>query len=140
MAQFSDFAARYSNHKYNMGKGMSFEDSINDIMTTFINYDIPQTKAMQYLNDMGVLSFTKYMMRVQQVILKTFAERPATFLGTALLSDMLSMVHYQMGASIDDGLIGFNAMSQQFRNSFGVITAGSETAPINLAMATYQAI
>ena len=140
MAQFSDFAARYSNHKYNMGKGMNFEDSINDIMTTFINYDIPQHKAMQYMNDMGVLSFTKYLMRVQQVILKTFAEKPATFLGTALLSDALSMVHYQMGASIDDSLIGFDAISKQFENMFSALTAGTETAPINLAMDSYKAV
>jgi hypothetical protein len=84
LTQFSDFMARYALHKHNTasksagGKAMSVEESINDIVETFINYDAPTNRFLQYGNDMGFVLFTKYYIRIQRVIFKSLKERPAS--------------------------------------------------------------
>lgn len=74
--QLSDFAARYAMHKANKEKGMNTDDSINMIMDTFIDYDSPTHKSIQYLNDMGFLMFTKFFIRIQKVILRQAINKP----------------------------------------------------------------
>lgn len=76
-AQFSDFGARYVLYKNKVEKGMSPEQAAGYVMDIFIDYDLPTHKGMQYLNDLGLLLFTKYLIRVQRIIGKTFLENPA---------------------------------------------------------------
>ena len=38
---------------------------------------MPSHRHMQYLNDMGLLMFTKYYLRIQKVIMQMFREHPA---------------------------------------------------------------
>jgi hypothetical protein len=82
--QVSDFAARYVLHQHNMKKGMKEMDSVSNVVETFVNYDLPTHKGLQYLNDMGFILFTKYLLRTQKVILQTLRDRPASMLGLAL--------------------------------------------------------
>ena len=91
MAQISDFAARYSLHKNNMKKGKAYSDSIRDITHTFINYDVPTHKGVQYLNDMGVLGFTKYLFRIQQVLIKRIGSNPTRVMITQALQMLFGM-------------------------------------------------
>ena len=76
--QLSDLVARATLHKHNTEKkGMSFVDSINDIKDTFIDYDAPTSKQIQYLNDTNFLMFTKFFIRSQKIIYQTYANAPA---------------------------------------------------------------
>jgi hypothetical protein len=80
--QLSDFVARAALHKHNTEKkGMSFVDSINDINATFINYDAPTSKELQYANDMNFIMFTKFFVRSQKIIAQTYTHAPARALG-----------------------------------------------------------
>ena len=88
-AQLSDFVARYTLHQYNLSKGMSSEASINMITDIFINYDLPTHKALQYLNDIGFVMFTKFFIRTQKVILHIMKEHPRAVLTTYLLQNPL---------------------------------------------------
>lgn len=128
VAQISDFAARYSLHKHNLANGMKKEDSYNDIRTTFVDYDMPSHKAIQYANDMGLLGFTKYFFRIQQVILKRFAERPARVMGFALLNSMAGLGV----ASPTDAAFGFNAMNHRMYGVDDWFGFATQTAPMNL--------
>jgi hypothetical protein len=38
------------------------------IRDAFVNYSQPTSRVFQYLNDMGFIMFTKYMVRIQKVI------------------------------------------------------------------------
>lgn len=88
--QISDFIARYALHQHNTKhRKMSYEDSFNDIMETFVEYDIPHSKGLDYLNKMGLAMFTKYLLRTQRVITKVMTERPANTLFTALVTSYL---------------------------------------------------
>jgi len=106
-AQFSDFGARYVlyNHKVNNKnprKRLTPEQAAGEVMDIFIDYDLPTHQGLQYLNDIGILMFTKYLIRVQKIILKTFKDEPARALIVMLLNSF-----FLDGASITDSLMFF---------------------------------
>ena len=98
MTQFSDFASRATEYQLQMEKApekytiikkdgktirklndnwIKYEEKVTkDVWEAFINYDIPQSSLMQYLNDMGILMFTKYAFRIQRVIAKNILDNP----------------------------------------------------------------
>jgi len=79
--QYSDLVARYVMYMDKVGRqGKSHDKAINDIMEAFINYDIPQSRELQYLNDMGLLMFTKFWFRIQRMIFRYWAKQPATMM------------------------------------------------------------
>jgi len=84
--QMSDFVARYSLYQHLTTRKkdpMAHSDAIQRITDSFINYDIPTHKLVQYLNDTGLVFFTKYYLRIQKVLLKMFQEKPARALALA---------------------------------------------------------
>lgn len=110
MAQTSDFAARAILHKHNIAnKQMSFADSVHDVMMTFISYDIPQHKGLQYLNDMGAMGFTKYLFRIQQVLLKRFGENPTRVIMLALFNQYIAQI-----PSPYDAIMSFDNILKRF--------------------------
>jgi len=79
--QYSDFVARYTLYQHNLTKkGMSKQEALLDIVETFINYDVPTSPELQWLNDMGFLMFTKFLFRIQKVIFKLIKDNPANAL------------------------------------------------------------
>lgn len=91
--QYSDFVARYTLYQHLTQRSkapMSHAEALEEISDAFINYDVPSERKMQYLNDMGLLMFTKYYLRIQRVILKQFREKPARGLLLVLLNNYLS--------------------------------------------------
>ena len=91
--QISDFVARYTLHKVNIERrGMSYDESVNDIMDSFVDYEGPSHEALQYGNEIGLVMFTKFFFRIQKVLAKRFAERPVS---------VLSMIMLQHGLNFD---------------------------------------
>ena len=90
----SDFVARYSQFVYAKRKEIrkqekllgrkltqkeinSVEDkTIDFVRTAFVNYTAPDSAFLQYLNDMGLVMFTKYAIRIQVAIQQLFAKYP----------------------------------------------------------------
>ena len=91
-AQLSDFVARYALHKHYTSRAvdpLSKKDSIEKIVNIFINYDLPTHKYIQYGNDMGVVWFSKYRIRILKVMAETMAENPARVFMLFALQGML---------------------------------------------------
>lgn len=87
-AQFSDFGARYVLYKHmTETKGVDPKVAAGEVMDVFIDYDLPTHQGLQYLNDLGLLMFTKYILRVQKIILKTIKDNPARALVIMLLQN-----------------------------------------------------
>ena len=79
--QMSDFVARYALYQFlTTKKGVEHEAALEDVIDTFVNYDVPTSAEMQWLNDMGIYMFTKFLFRIQRVIFKQFKETPASAL------------------------------------------------------------
>ena len=92
--QISDFLARYTLYQYATTRKvnpLSHEQAVQLASDAFVNYDIPSHRSVQYLNDMGIVWFTKYYLRIQKVIAHLYAEKP----GRALM--LLSLSHFFSG-------------------------------------------
>ena len=92
--QISDFLAKYTLYQYLTTRKkdpLSHEEAIQKASDAFVNYDIPSHRTVQYLNDMGIVWFTKYYLRIQKVIAHLYKENP----GRALM--LLSLSHFFSG-------------------------------------------
>lgn len=90
--QLSDFVARYSLHQKNLADGMSKEESIDDVVKTFVNYDLPTNRYLQYANDMGLVMFSKFAIRIQRTIADLIINHPGKTLSLYLLQNSLGDV------------------------------------------------
>jgi hypothetical protein len=90
--KMSDFVARYTLYKHLVERKrepMSHDKAIQRASDMFINYDLPTHRTMQYLNDMGLLRFTKYYIRIQRAIFTLFREHPARMIMMGTLNNMM---------------------------------------------------
>ena len=85
-AQLSDFMAKYTLYVHNREQGMSHEEALSESSEVFINYDVPTSRELQALNDSGLLMFTKYRLRIQQIMLRLFRENGFKALGLSWLA------------------------------------------------------
>lgn len=93
--QLSDFVARYTMYEHLISRAkdpMSKMEALQQAEESFVNYDIPSHRSLQFMNDMGILQFTKYYLRIQKTIMRLVREKPARGLVLAALN------HYVAGA------------------------------------------
>ena len=95
--QYSDFVARATEYQLQMEKAPAkfikntkgeqvynkayekYEQLVSiDIWNAFINYDKPQSSLEQYLNDIGLVMFTKYFKRIQHILFKNAINNPVS--------------------------------------------------------------
>lgn len=93
--QYSDFVARATEYQLAMKnapkrlKGesikrynkrfMEYEKTVSfNVLNAFINYDKPSSAIEQYVNDLGLMMFTKYAKRIQSVIANRVIENPVS--------------------------------------------------------------
>ena len=110
-AQLSDFVSRYALYKHKVEQGMSHKDAAGLAMDVFINYDMPTNPVLQYLNDMGVLWFTKYYFRVQKQIIRNFRENTAR----NLMFNVLNALTGGAIPSVLDSIIGADTLASRVR-------------------------
>lgn len=82
MVMQSDFVARYAILKHweetnNVKPGdAQWNSLVGEAEELFVNFDAPTHKGLQYLNDIGIAWFSKYVLRVNRAIARTFAKNP----------------------------------------------------------------
>lgn len=114
LTQISDFASRVTEYQLRMEKAPSkfikhknidgeyemipndeydkYKDRlINELWEAFVNYDVPQSSLMQYLNDTGITMFTKYGFRIQKAIRSSLFRNP---IGAIMFLLTGSMIDY----------------------------------------------
>lgn len=118
--QLSDFTAKYAmyNHYRNSvakKDRLDHDAAIQIASDNFINYDMPTSKGMQYLNDMGIIMFSKYNLRIQKALFRLLERKPARALLQALLMHNGTDIPYgidpivwnQMGIPFREGALAF---------------------------------
>jgi hypothetical protein len=86
----SDFSARYVLHEHNTTRKrnpIGSEESLRIARAAFVNYDVPTHRTLQYLNDAGILPFTKYYLRIQAALIDAVRSAPGRAIAIALGSD-----------------------------------------------------
>lgn len=122
--QLSDLAARFTLHQYNLKKGKSVEQSINEIVDTFIDYDLPTHSSIEYLNSVGGVFFTKFFLRIQKVILNVVRNNPARLLGLTLIEELMGNL-----SDITDSFVLFKDMMFMFNNPLSALGGYFDTHP-----------
>jgi len=89
--QYSDFVARATEYQVLRSKGVSKEEAINEVLDAFVNYNKVSSSFEQYINDMGLVMFTKYAKRIQRAISKGIVKHPVNFLVSILGQEMLGL-------------------------------------------------
>ena len=78
--QISDFLFRYAMYKHKTEQQNWTHDKAWElIMKTFVNYDQAMNRNIQYLNDIGLVMFVRYWMRIQSVIWQLGKKEPLNF-------------------------------------------------------------
>ena len=76
--QVSDFTARYALYVHlSKDKTLTEAQKFSDISESFINYDTPSHRMMEALNSVGLLWFTKYVLRVQKPLWNAVKANPS---------------------------------------------------------------
>ncbi|TKW65229.1 MAG: hypothetical protein DI616_15995 [Paracoccus denitrificans] len=91
--QLSDLVARYALYQHLTTRArdpLSQADALAQAEESFVNYDLPSHRSIQFMNDMGLLMFTKYYMRIQKTIARLVREKPARVIAGVALSHMIS--------------------------------------------------
>jgi hypothetical protein len=91
----SDFSSRYTLHKHLTKETnrnvVSKEESLRISRAAFVNYDVPTHRGVQYLNDMGILPFTKYYLRIQAALFDAVRTNPARALMVYTMGELANM-------------------------------------------------
>ena len=117
--QVSDLTARYVLHKWNLQQGMKLEESLDDIVSTFVNYELPTHRFIEYGNEMGVFMFTKYFFRILKPMVKETLRHP---LNVAALH-MLQMFYMFESVHNIEFTDVFNKINDPFSTIFSIIDA-----------------
>lgn len=90
VTQYSDFVARWCVYQNMLNQGMKSEDIIPVLRDNFIDYDLPTSKWMKFLQDIGIFYFIKFPTRMQRVLKENLEKHPLNvllMLGSTELAD-----------------------------------------------------
>jgi hypothetical protein len=76
-------------------------DAVHDALSTFIYYNIPQNRWLQFANDNGFMMFTKFFFRIQHIMARVIKENPVSAVG------MIAGQH-ALSSMLDSRTIGEN--------------------------------
>lgn len=87
--QLSDFAARFAMYEFLTQvspERIDSEEALNQVSEHFVNYDIPTSPQLQWLNDHGLMLFSKYYLRILKPVYDTFLDKPASTVLSLMLT------------------------------------------------------
>ena len=94
VTQMSDFMARYTMYQHETNKAknpLSHQDAIRSASESFVNYDLPMHRTVQYMDDMGLMPFIKYFINIQRVLVKLTRDNPARVFLLATLNGFMDL-------------------------------------------------
>lgn len=85
--QYSDFVARYAQYTMLIEKGESKEAAAKEVRDAYVNYNKPNSRALEWANQMGFVMFTKYFTRIQKAIKYQARKHPLTVIAALLAQE-----------------------------------------------------
>lgn len=102
LTQVSDFVARYVLYQHLTNRKKNPLDSvaaIKEATDSFILYDVPMHRKIQYMDDMGLFYFTKYFLRIQRILLARTKENPGRVMSLLLMDQYMDWIPSVMESS-----------------------------------------
>ena len=131
VTQLSDFVARYTLYQHLIGRSknpMPQKEALRQASESFVNYDIPLPRGIQYVDDMGILPFTKYFLSMQRILLSTMKDHPLNSLMVLMANRHLHLLPSVMD-SFFGGRLGNNPI---YNGPIRMIGSVTQILPIKL--------
>ena len=117
--QYSDFVARYAQYHLMLKRGVKKYDAIKTVRDAYINYNKPNSRFIEWANQMGFVMFTKYFVRIQRAIKEQVATHPlkviAAILGQEYVIGDVDDITDQSIISKDLDVLFYNPLDQLVR-------------------------
>lgn len=92
--QYSDFVARYAQYHLMLENGEKKEVAQKTVRDMYINYGKPDSKVLEWMNQMGLVMFTKYFTRIQKALKEAGKGHP--------LKLALALIGQEIVVDVDD--------------------------------------
>jgi hypothetical protein len=91
--KMTDFVSRYVlYHHYMNGKAdkkYTHDEAMASVIQEFVNFSLPTNRTLEYANQIGLVWFSKYQLRILRVIYDMVKDKPAQTLMTFMFSSAL---------------------------------------------------
>jgi hypothetical protein len=94
---------------------LSKAEAIEKVVKRFVNYDVPTHRLIQWGNDMGLIWFSKYYLRIQAALWEMMKEEPARMLSLATTQGIVDFWN------IYDSLATPGTLMNRFHNPIGAV-------------------
>lgn len=91
----------YKNDPRSKGTPEQRDAAFLDAAELFINYDIPTNEWVHLANQVGVLNFSKFMLRIGRPLLRQFRDKPARVMAYLIIRGILKALGYNGLSNID---------------------------------------
>jgi hypothetical protein len=90
--KMTDFAGRHAlyNH-YVKNKGMDPKEAAALALEEFVNFDVPTHRSLEYLNQVGLVWFSKYALRILKSVAGSIKDRPFDVAMSILLASHIGL-------------------------------------------------
>lgn len=109
---YSDFTSRYVLYKHlttRKNNPLDHDAALHEARQTFVNYDVPTHKGLQYANDNGFIWFTKYYLRMQAVIFQMARDNPARALALAASAGVIDIPDVMESSFLNKAPVNFGS-------------------------------
>lgn len=127
--QQSDFVFKYALYKQELRKGKTKDEAIDLARTVFIDYDIPNSKAIQFVNDIGLWMFTKFALRIQRALIHYIKTKPGKLVAEHAVSSGVMGNESILSLNI---LNSFNGTHPLRNPTGGVLTMYEHALPVQM--------
>lgn len=127
--QQSDFVFKYALYKQELRKGKTKDEAIDLARTVFIDYDIPNSKAIQFVNDIGLWMFTKFALRIQRALIHYIKTKPGKLVAEHVVSSGVMGNESILSLNIVNS---FNGTHPLRNPTGGVLTMYEHALPIQM--------
>jgi hypothetical protein len=121
--RYSDFVARYAMYEWYLEKGNYYtttsatvknkvrNEALQTVMETFVQYDPPTSRELQYLNDIGLWMFTKYGIRIQKTLYKLLRDKPDSVITMYAIQNYFNLADLSpFATAFGAGTVGVNPL------------------------------
>jgi len=122
--KLTDFVGRHVLYNYYIKmEGLNQKEAAQKAIEEFINFDIPSHRITEYLNEVGLLWFTKYATRIPMVAFKAIKDKPLTasmayLTGTHLgLDNIIDSAIPNLGYKIDTPITAWAGSADELLTS-----------------------
>lgn len=127
LTQLSDFSARVAlmEHWKETKDARPFNDQVLWAMNEFVWYDLPSDTRLEWANEVGLVMFSKYFLRVQKVLAELILRHPVRTLTMGLFDSLILDIPNAMESLMGVSEMPWDVLGSSVFNADEILTGGA---------------